>query len=107
MQLVSAFIWTEKRCNLTQCLTLTVAIQVKAFTAQTLHPIPFETASAQPVDGGWADVGAELEWVGKEERSPGGHSVGLTCRRISCWVSMHSRSLFSVMVSLCSNNDTV
>ena len=50
MQLVSAFIWTEKRCNLTQYLTL--SIQVKAFTAQTLHPIPFKTASGQPVDGG-------------------------------------------------------
>ena len=50
-------------------------------------------------------VGDELEWLGEERGAS--HSVGLTCRRISCWVSIHSRSLFSVMVSLCSNSDTV
>ena len=35
------------------------------------------------------------------------YSFGLICRVIFCWLSRHSRSLFSVIVSLCSKIDTV
>lgn len=35
------------------------------------------------------------------------YSLGLICRVIFCWLSRHSRSLFSVIVSLCSKIDTV
>ena len=35
------------------------------------------------------------------------YSLGLICRVIFCWLSRHSRSLFSVIVSLCSKIETV
>ena len=35
------------------------------------------------------------------------HSFGLIWRVIFCWLSKHSLSLFSVIVSLCSKIDTV
>ena len=35
------------------------------------------------------------------------YSLGLICRVIFCWLSRHSRSLFSVLVSLCSKIETV
>ena len=35
------------------------------------------------------------------------YSLGLICRVIFCWLSRHSRSLFSVIVSICSKIETV
>ena len=35
------------------------------------------------------------------------YSLGLICRVIFCWLTRHSRSLFSVIVSLCSKIETV
>ena len=35
------------------------------------------------------------------------YSLGLICKVIFCWLSRHSRSLFSVLVSLCSKIETV
>ena len=35
------------------------------------------------------------------------YSLGLICRGVFCWLSGHSRSLFSVIVSLCSKIETV
>ena len=35
------------------------------------------------------------------------YSLGLICKVIFCWLSRHSRSLFSVIVSLCSKIETV
>ena len=35
------------------------------------------------------------------------YSLGLICRVILCWLSRHSCSLFSVIVSLCSKIETV
>ena len=35
------------------------------------------------------------------------YSLGLICRVIFCWLSRHSRSLFSVIVSLCSKIETI
>ena len=35
------------------------------------------------------------------------YSLGLICKVIFCWLSRHSRSLFSVLVSLCSKIEIV
>ena len=35
------------------------------------------------------------------------YSLGLICKVIFCWLSRHSRSLFSVLVGLCSKIETV